>query len=581
MAKRIVIVGGVAAGASAGAKARRTSEDVEIVMLEAGPYISFANCGLLYYVGGEIAERDKLLVVTKERFAKRFNVDVRTDTEVVSVDRRGRSVTVRGKDGETEQLAYDRLVLATGALPARPPIKGLDRDNVFFVRGIPDVDAIKARIARAESSSPAGVITVLVIGGGYIGLEAAEQFAAMGAKTTLVEMADQLMPAMDVEMAWPMEAALAKAGCDVLTSQTVAEIVERDGATLAVTSAGEEVRFDLAIVAVGVRPNVALAEQAKLALGASRAIAVDAMQRTNDPAIYAAGDNSECRHLVLGRAVNIPLAGPANKAGRVAGANAALDLMDVGDDDPRRLRAGGVLGTAIVRVGETVAAVTGLTASAAKREGIAAEVMYIPGASHASYYPGAARIVVKIVYSADNGRLLGAQAVGGDGVDKRIDVLATAIAGGMSVEDLEDLDLCYAPPFGSAKDLEILAGFAAANTRRGIMPTITPAQLLDALAGGDRPYVIDVRSPGEFHRDHLEGAVNIPIDELRSRIGEVPTDRPVVLYCHVGYRSYVVERTLMNRGYANIRNVQGGIVMIRQTQRALRKAPSGSLRRAR
>jgi len=565
MAKRIVIVGGVAAGASAAAKARRTSEDIEIIMLEAGPYISFANCGLPYYLGGEITDRDSLFVVKPESFARRFKVAVRTSTTAAAIDRGEHMVTVRSRSGKDEKIAYDRLILATGALASEPPIKALKRDNVFFLRTIPDVDAIKACIQRAGRSSDDVPARALIIGGGYIGLEAAEQFIAAGLKTALVEMADQVMPAMDAEMAWPLQAALAEAGCQVMLRQIVSEIIDRDGATLAVTSTGEEIPFDLAIVAVGVRPNAALAQAAGLKLGASGAIKVDQFQRTSDSLVYAAGDNCETYHAVLDRPVNIPLAGPANKAGRVAGANAALDLLGAGDDDGRRLHMAAVLGTAIVRVCKTVAAVTGLTETAARREGLEVEVMYMPASSHAGYYPGAEELLVKLVYSRRDGRLLGGQATGGEGVDKRIDVLATAITGGLTVEDLEGLDLCYAPPFGSAKDAVILAGFAAANARRGLMPTVTPAELLAELSGGHQPAVIDVRSPGEYRRGHLEQASNIPIDELRARLHEVPADRPVVLHCAAGYRSYLAQRILMNRGYTNIRNVLGSYGLIRRT----------------
>jgi rhodanese-related sulfurtransferase len=317
------------------------------------------------------------------------------------------------------------------------------------------------------------------------------------------------------------------------------------------------------ILSVGVRPNVELARSAGIELGQTGSIAVDAFQRTSDPAIYAAGDNSELPHMVLGTPVNIPLAGPANKAGRAAGANAALDLLEVGDDDPRRLRMRGVLGTAIVRVGDQAGGCTGLTESQGRREGLDYRVLYMPGASHAGYYPGAKMLVLKILYAPGDGKLLGAQAVGGDGVDKRIDVLATALQAGMTVEDLEHLDLSYAPPFGSAKDTQVQAGFAAANELRGQMPVITPADLLDRLAGGDLT-VIDVRSPREYAAGHLDGAINIPVDELRRRADEVPHNGDIALHCGVGYRSYVAQRILMNLGRSNAYNCTGGWRMLQQ-----------------
>ncbi|MCJ7543457.1 MAG: FAD-dependent oxidoreductase [Phycisphaerae bacterium] len=571
MAKRIVIVGGVAAGASAAAKARRTSEDIEIVLLEGGPYISFANCGLPYWLGGEIAQRDALLEMTAESFARRFHVDVRVNTAATATDRQKRTVAVQASDGRQEQIGYDRLILATGAEAIRPPIQGLDRDDVFHLRTIPDVEAINLCIDRKTAAAPGQPVRALVVGGGYIGIEAAEQLARRGLKVTLVEMADQLMLGLDREMAFPLQEALTKAGCEVLTGQAVSEIIARDQGAIAITAAGREVPFDLAIVATGVRPNVALARAAGLSLGTTGAIKVDRFQRTSDAVVYAAGDNSQVPHAVLGRHAYIPLAGAANKAGRVAGANAALDLMGASDEDDRRIHLAGVLGTAIVRAGEMTAAVAGLTETAARAEELPVAVTYMVGMHHAGYYPGARRLVVKLVYSPDDGRLLGAQVVGPVGVDKRIDVLATAIQAGLAVEDLEQLDLSYAPPFGTAKDVVVLAGFAASNTRRGQMPAITPVELLEELTGPSPPAVLDVRSAAEYAAGHLDGAIHIPVDELRARINEVPSDRPVVVHCGAGYRSYLAQRILTNRGFSNVRNILGGFGLIQQVRKALGK----------
>lgn len=567
MGKRIVIVGGVAAGASAAAKARRMTEDLEIVLIEAGPYISFANCGLPYYVGGEIGDREDLFVVKPALFARRFNVDLRLSTCATSIDRGARAVTIRGPDGRCEQLTYDRLILATGGVGIVPPIRGLDRPDIFTLRTVPDVDAIASRLSAAahadvESAGAPGLRNAVVIGGGYIGLEAAEQLLRRGLRVTVIEMADQLMLALDAEMAEPLRCALVEAGCEVILSDAVSEVVDEAGRSVVVTASGRRVPFDLGILAVGVRPSVELARSAAIELGRTGAIRVDAFQRTSDAAVYAAGDNSETCHLVLGRPVNIPLAGPANKAGRVAGANAALDLAGAADDDPLRLRMPPVLGTAVVRVCGAVGGVTGLTEAQARREGIGAEVMYLPGASHAAYYPGADKMVLKLLYDGETGRVIGAQAVGGEGVDKRIDVLAAAITAGMTVEDLEGLDLAYAPPFGSAKDVAVMGGFAAANARRGLMPTVTPQRLLDELDGEDPPLVIDVRSPREFADGHLDEAVSIPVDELRDRLDDVPSDRPVAVHCGVGYRSYVAQRILMNHGRDNVRNILGGYPLL-------------------
>ena len=578
MSKRIVIIGGVAAGASAAAKARRTSEEAEIIVIEAGPYMSFANCGLPYYVGGEIPSRDDLFVASPEMFAKRFGIDVRLRTVATAVHRDRKAVTVQKPDGSADEVPYDRLILATGTVGVVPPIEGLQRENVFTVRTVPDVDAITEHLARvgapghdavaaeAASDSP---VSAAVIGGGYIGLETAEQLRHRGLKVTVIEMQEQVMPgAVDAEMAWPLQQACQEAGIEVLTGQAVSRIEDRDGCSVAVTSAGREVPFDLGILSVGVRPNVELAAAAGLELGRTGAIAVDAFQRTSDEAIYAAGDNSETPHLVLGEAVNIPLAGPANKAGRAAGANAALDLAGAGDSDTHRLRLAGVLGTGVVRVCGQVAAMTGLSEKLARHHGIDYEVTYMPGSSHAGYYPGATRLLIKLLWSPADGKLLGAQCVGTDGVDKRIDVLATALVAGLAVEDLENLDLCYAPPFGSAKDPVIQAGSAAANTRRGIMPAITPAELFQRLAAGEEIDVIDVRTPREYQAGHLEMARNIPVDELRDRLAEVPESKPVALHCGVGYRSYVAQQILRHHGRGNALNVLGGYGLLRQVQAA-------------
>ena len=576
MSKRIVIVGGVAAGASAATKARRTTENAQIVLIESGPYVSFANCGLPYYVGGEIKDRDALFAVSPKILQKRFNLDVRVNTRVESIDPQARKVAFHGPGGGVEDLGYDRLILATGSKAIRPPIPGLDREDLFTLRSVPDADAIAGLLARllgriqapgGAGATPASAAPgVLVIGGGYIGLEAAEQLVRRGGRVTVVEAAGQLMPAMDAEMAQPIRSALEKAGVPAILSDGVARIADRGGRSVAVTRSGRELPFDLGILAVGIVPDVDLARAAGIELGQTGAIKVDRFQRTSDPAIYAAGDNCEAMHLVLGRPVNIPLAGPANKAGRAAGANAALDLEGAGDDDPRRLHLRGVLGTAVVRVCDVVAGVTGLTQTQARREGIAADVVYMPGASHAGYYPGAQGMLLKLLYAPKSLRLLGAQAVGGEGVDKRIDVLATAIAGGMTLQDLENLDLCYAPPFGSAKDVTIVAGFAGSNMARGIMPAVTPAELLAELAGDQPPVVIDVRTPAEYHSGHLDGAVNIPLDELRTRLGEVPADRGVAVHCAGGYRSYLATRILLNSGRSNVRNVLGGYALIKRFQ---------------
>jgi len=574
MGKRILIVGGVAAGASAAAKARRTNKDVEIVLFEKGRYMSFANCGLPYYLGGEIANRASLFVADPGTFEIRFEVDVRLRTAVVDIVGEAREVAFVGPDGRQDRLSYDRLILATGTVPIVPPIPGIEGPNFFFCRTVPDVDAMLERLDRILPRDMEGRrqtdgrdflsrretgVRALIIGGGYIGLECAEQLTHRGIRTTVVEAQEQLMGPLDPEMTRPIRVALADAGVTVILRDAVTRIESAGDRNLAVLASGRSVKFDLAIIATGVRPNVELAQKAGIALGKTGAIAVDPWQRTSDPAIFAAGDNCESLFLPTGHPVNIPLAGPANKQGRVAGQNAALDLKEIGSEDPARLTMRGVLGTGIVRVCGVVAGGTGLTEKAAARAGVATEVSYVIGSNHAGYYPDAAALGIKLVFAPQDGRLLGAQAVGrGDGVDKRLDVLATAIQGGLTVEDLEHLDLCYAPPFGAAKDIVIMAGFIAANARRGISPALSPMTLREELKSAQPPFLVDVRDEREYETDHLKAAVNIPLEDLRERLAEVPKDRPVVVHCSAGYRSYVAQQILREHGWTNVRNLYGG-----------------------
>ncbi len=560
--KRLVIIGGVAAGASAAAKARRTSEEIEIVMVEAGPYVSFANCGLPYYLGGEIIERDSLFVSDAETFIRRFNVDVRLNTRAESVNAGLRTVRLVNPGGAEEEISYDRLLLATGAEAVIPRIKGLDSaEGVYNLKTVPDVDAITERI-RALGRGPD--LKALVIGGGYIGLETAEQLNVRGCEVALVELADQLIPVMDREMTLTATQGLIDSGVEVILGEAVTEFRKgAPGEQIAVTSGGREIGFDVCVLSVGVRPSVRLAREAGLELGSSGAIKVDEYQKTSDPFIYAAGDNSETVHAVLGEPVCIPLAGPANKSGRAAGLNAAYDLMGKADDDPGRLKLKKVLGTSIVRVAGVTAAVTGLTEAQAFRNDFNYRVTYMTGPDHATYYPGAETMHLKIIWETESGNILGAQCCGGRGVDKKIDVIATAIMGGMDIDDLEQLDLCYAPPFGSAKDVTIQAGFAANNSRKGVMPEMTAGELLEMMMSDDPPAVIDVRSPEEYFQEHLPGAVNIPLSLIRAKMNDVPATGRVALHCLSGYRSYVAQRILMNHGWENVFNVQGGYQMIK------------------
>jgi NADPH-dependent 2,4-dienoyl-CoA reductase/sulfur reductase-like enzyme/rhodanese-related sulfurtransferase len=558
MPKRIVIVGGVAAGASAAAKARRTDEQAEIVVIEKGPYVSFANCGLPYYLGGEIASRQALFVSSPERFADFFRIETRLNTTVTAISAAAKTVSFLGPDGTAGTLAYDRLILADGTVPILPPIPGLDAPNLFHCRTVPDVDGIMARIDGASPATATGDKQALIIGGGYIGLECAEQLARRGFATTLIEAQEQILGPLDREMAHLVQVALEAQGTTVVLEDAVAAIQPAGPRAKALLKSGGEVLFDIGIIGAGVRPNVALARSAGLSLGQTGAIAVDAHQRTSDPAIFAAGDNSESVFLPTGTKAHIPLAGPANKQGRVAGHNAALDLAGTDSADPGRLTMKGVLATAIVRVGETVAGGTGLTEKLAKRLGITVASAYVFGNNHAGYYPGASQILLKLIYDPASGRILGAQAVGQDGVDKRLDVMATAIRGRMTVEDLEDLDLSYAPPFGSVRDVVMMAGFVASNARRGDSPGASPVDLSREMTQPDAAILIDVRTAREFAQGHVEPSVNIPLNALRGRLSEIPQGRPVRVICGTGYRSYLAQRILLNSGWTDVRNVYGG-----------------------
>jgi len=570
-AARLVIVGGVAAGASAAAKARRTCEDCEIVLFEAGPYMSFANCGLPYYLGGEIPERDNLFVADPEQFVRRFRVDLRLQSRVTEIDPANRVVHFAAADGDQGQLHYDRLILATGTNPVTPPIPGVEDPSVFTCRTVPDVDAIMGRLRSLlphefEGSQIRAMrdahLRALIIGGGYIGLECAEQLMHRGLQVTVVELSNQLMGPLDPEMVIPLQQALEASGTEVILRDSVTAIESREGQPVARLASGRVIGYDIAILGVGVRPAVDLASAAGLELGETGAIRVDAEQRTSDPTVFAAGDNCEATYLPTGRPVNIPLAGPANKQGRTAGCNAALDLAEALAEDPRRLHFGGVLGTGIVRVCGMSAGGTGLVKKVADQQGIPVGEAYVSGPSHAGYYPGAEPILLKILYDPETGRLLGGQGVGRDGVDKRLDVLATAIHGGLTVTDLEQLDLAYAPPFGAAKDVTILAGFIAANALRGTAPGMTPDALQEALDAGESLRVLDVRSAREYHGRHLRGALNIPLDELRERLNEVPQDGPLVVHCGVGYRSYAAQQILTHAGFPDVRNLYGGFALM-------------------
>ncbi|HEU5042463.1 MAG TPA: FAD-dependent oxidoreductase, partial [Gemmatimonadales bacterium] len=510
----IVIVGAVAGGASAAARARRTNERARIILVERGSHPSFANCGLPYYIGGEIAERERLLVAGPERFLDWLDVELRTRHEAVEIDTAARRLLVRDLEtGRDEPLAWDRLILAPGAVPIRPPIPGAHAPNVHTLRDLPDADRLRAAAA-------AGGRRAVVVGAGYIGLELAEMLARRGLQVTLVERLPQVLGTLDPELARVVEQELRYRGVCLRLGRGLAGFSLDAGLVRSVVlDDGSEVEADLVVLALGVRPETTLARGAGLALGAHGGVRVDEYMRTSADGVYAVGDAVEYTHALTGRPALIPLAGPATRAGRVAGEHAAT-----GAAPPMPP----VLGSSIVRAFDAVAGSTGLARRQAGEAGFPVRELLVPGHDHATYYPGASRLLVKVVYHADTRRLLGGQVVGRDGVDKRLDVLATAIRFGARVDDLASLDLAYAPPFGSARDPIHVAGFLAENERRGLDRFVAPADLAGL---PDDVQLLDVRNPSEFVVDPCPGAITIPLGTLRARTRELDPTRPIVTVC--------------------------------------------------
>ena len=556
---RIVIVGGVAGGMSAAARARRLNEHAEIIVLEQGAYVSFANCGLPYHLSGEIAQRNELLLHTPASLAASLNLDVRTGHRVTGIDRHSQKVTIQ-TEGNSYRLPYDALLLSPGAVAVRPPIEGLDHPAVHTLRTVPDVDALRERIeellaTRGKTQPPPSAV---VIGAGFIGLEAVEALTARGLRVHLVELADHVLPPLDAELAHLLADELAEHGVDLhlaVSARAIAGISAVDesaensstGAVTVALSDGTSLTADLVIVNVGVRPASTLALEAGLVLGPTGAIRVDADQHTSDPHIWAVGDAVEVTQAITGARIPVPLAGPANRQGR-----RAADSMCGRRTTPQAA----VLGTAIVRVFGLTAATTGANQVTLRRAGIEHQVVHIHPEHHAGYYPGSEQVHLVASFAPD-GTLLGAQGVGRAGVDKRIDILATAIRAGMSADDLAELELAYAPPYGSAKDPVNMLGFVAQNVLDGTMRQWQAQDLDEAMT---MTFVLDVRSRSEFAAGHLDGALNIPHLELRQRMAEVAASaggREVSVYCASGVRSYLATRVLLSEGF-DARNLSGG-----------------------
>jgi NADPH-dependent 2,4-dienoyl-CoA reductase/sulfur reductase-like enzyme/rhodanese-related sulfurtransferase len=542
---KLVIVGGVAAGASAAAKARRCNEEADIVLYDMGADISYATCGLPYYLSGIISERKTLLVTSPEFFKKRFNVNVRTHHQVLSIDRKAQKVQVKNlTTGEIAEEGYDRLILAMGATPIIPPIPGAMLPFVFTLKTLEDTDRIFTYLTNKK---PAAAV---VIGGGLIGMEAVENLVRRGIRTSVIELMPQVLPFLDREMADVVQHQLRQKGVDLYLSQKVTVIEEREGRGWVRTDKGQELSADLVIMSVGIKPNTQLAQDAGLRCGSSGGIAVDEFMQTSDPNVLAAGDCVESLHLVSGKPVLIPTGSAANKEGRAAGANAM----------GRRIAVKGFTGTVIVKVFDLAVGKTGLSEKEALQEGFSPLVTYVLSDDHAGYYPGAETVQIKTIAERSSGRLLGSQIVGKQGVDKRIDVIATAIYNGMTQEDLLQLDLSYAPPYSSARDPVIVAGAIGQNFYVGDWVPVTPGELYEKMEGGEDFILLDTRTTPELKKTGIiPGARHIHIDDLRDRIGELDPEKEVVLYCAVGLRSYVGHRLLALKGFKKLRTLTGGI----------------------
>ena len=538
---KIIIIGGVAGGATTAARIRRVDETAEIILLEKGKYISYANCGLPYYIGGVIEEREKLFVQTPEAFSTRFRVDVRTENEVIFIDRKKKTVTVRQSSEDTYEESYDKLLISTGASPVRPPLPGIDLPGIFTLRNVTDTDRIKEYI---NSHAPRKAV---IVGAGFIGLEMAENLHAQGAKVSIVEMGNQVMAPIDFSMASLVHQHLMDKGVNLYLEQAVASF-EREGKGLKVTfKNGQSISADIVILSIGVRPETSLARAAELTIGPAGGIAVNDYLQTSDEAIYAIGDAIEYRHPITGKTWLNYLAGPANRQGRIVADNI------LGAKIPYE----GSIGTSIAKVFDMTVASTGLPGKRLRLEGIDYMSSTIHPASHAGYYPDAMPMSIKITFDKQTGRLYGGQIVGYDGVDKRIDELALVIKHQGTVYDLMKVEQAYAPPFSSAKDPVAIAGYVAEDMITGKTNPVYWRELRDIEM--ENKFLLDVRTQDEFALGSLPGAVNIPLDELRDRMSELPKDRMIYTFCAVGLRGYLAYRILTQHGFDKVRNLSGGL----------------------
>ena len=537
---KYVIIGGVAGGATAAARLRRADEQAEILLLEKGRYISYANCGLPYYIGGVITEREKLLVQTPESFGKRFRIDVRVQNEVIAIHPENRTLVIRKSDGQEYEETYDKLLLSPGANPVKPPLEGIDSEGIFTLRNVEDTDHIKAYITNKQ------VKRAVVVGAGFIGLEMAENLHHAGVTVSVVEMGNQVMAPIDFSMATYIHQHLTQKGVSLYLEEGVTHFERTEKGITVFLKSGKTIPADMVLLSIGVRPATALAQQAGLKLGETGGIWVDEHLETSVKDIYAVGDAIEYPHPLTGKPWLNYLANPANRQGRIVADNMAFG---------NTVSYEGAVGTSIAKVFDMTVASTGLAAKRLKQWGMEYQSSVTHSAAHAGYYPDALPLTLKLTFHPKTGKIYGAQCVGYDGVDKRIDQIAMLIKHGGTVYDLMETEHAYAPPFSSAKDPIAIAGYVASNIISGAMPVISWRELV---AKKNEVMLIDTRTPEEFSFGTIPGAINIPLDEMREHLSEIPADRPVVLFCAVGLRGYLAQRILIGRGYKNTLNLIGG-----------------------
>jgi NADPH-dependent 2,4-dienoyl-CoA reductase/sulfur reductase-like enzyme/rhodanese-related sulfurtransferase len=536
MNKKVIIVGGVAGGASAAARLRRLDEKAQIILLERGPYISYANCGLPYFIGDVIPKKESLFVVTPSLFSNRFRVDVRINHEVIKINRTRKEVEIVDRTKNiTYTEDYDILVLSPGAEPIRPPIEGVHSEGVFTLRTVNDAENIKEFITTRKVQSAS------IIGAGAIGIEVAENLNLKGIRLTLIDMLNQVLPFIDPEMSYYVIEHLKDKNIEVLLGRKLIKITKNNNGLKLSLDSGEEITCDMALLSIGIKPEVKLAKEAGLEIGPHGGIKVNEYLQTSDPFIYAIGDAIEVKDFITGEETIIPLAGPANRQGRIVADNIC------GRKVPYR----GTLPTVILKVFDLTVAATGANEKTLKAKNIPYEKIYLHPFDHATYYPGATQMHIKLLFNPNNGNILGAQIIGKNGVDKRIDVLATSIRGKMTVFDLQYLDLAYSPPYGSGKDVINMIGFVATN----VLENLVKITHWDSVKEGD--LLLDVRSPVEVAANPVKGAINIPLNDLRNRLKDLPKDKPIKVFCEVGLRSYIACRILTQNGFEAY-NLSGG-----------------------